>query len=135
MRERVPAALRRLVADRANRRCEYCGIHEDDVFLAFEPDHIVALKHRGATSEDNLAWTCFSCNRLKGSDVASIDPDTGKVVRLFHPRRDKWEDHFRHEQGRILPLTAIGRVTEYLLQFNAPDSVDYRRQLARAGRL
>ena len=43
-------------------------------------------------------------------------------------------EHFRLEDGQIVPLTPIGRVTEYLLQFNQPQSVQERRWLIEAGR-
>jgi hypothetical protein len=78
-------------------------------------DHIVAEKHRGTTTEDNLCFSCFDCNRHKGSDIASIDLDTGALTPLFYPRRDRWSEHFRLEGARIVPLTAVGRVTEYVL--------------------
>jgi hypothetical protein len=134
MSARVPPALRRLVRARAGRRCEYCLIHEDDAHFAHAADHIIARKHRGTTEADNLAWACYLCNLLKGSDVASVDLDSGQIVRLFDPRRDPWADHFRLADGRIVPLTAIGRVTEYLLQFNLPESVQQRQSLIEAGR-
>jgi hypothetical protein len=102
MSEDVPAAPRSLARDRANGRCEYCLLHEDDAWVPHEPDHIIARKHRGRTEEPNLAWTCFSCNRHKGTDVASVDEDTGRIVRLFHPRRDRWTKHFRL-RGALLP--------------------------------
>lgn len=86
MSEYVPARLRREIRQRANQHCEYCLIHEDDVLLPHEPDHIIAMKHDGATSEANLAWTCFLCNRAKGSDIASVDPLSCEIVRLFSPR-------------------------------------------------
>jgi 5-methylcytosine-specific restriction endonuclease McrA len=135
MSEYVPAALRRLVTERAEGYCEYCGVHADDVTLPHEPDHVFATKHGGETTADNLALACFVCNRFKGTDLASIDPQTDQVVRLFHPRRDTWADHFRGEpNGVIEPLTDIGRVTARLLQFNLPESVEARRLLIEAGR-
>ena len=134
MSQFVPAALRGVVQQRARRRCEYCLIHEDDALLPHEPDHIIAVKHRGQTEANNLGWACFLCNRLKGSDVASVDLETGQVVRLFNPRIDDWTTHFRLDEGRIVPLTAEGRVTEYLLQFNRPDNVRTRQFLIAAGR-
>ncbi len=82
----MPAELRRLIRERAGHRCEYCLLHEEDAFLPYEPDHIIAVKHRGQTTEGNLAWTYFVCNRGKGSDFASVDETTGEIVRLFHPR-------------------------------------------------
>lgn len=134
MSERVPIAIRRLAQARAGSRCEYCLIHEDDAHYPHGPDHIVACKHRGATHEDNLAWACYLCNLLKGSDIASVDIETGQIVRLFNPRLDRWTDHFRLEDGRIVPLTPIGRVTEYMLQLNRPQTVQARRWLIEAGR-
>jgi hypothetical protein len=132
--QRVPAALRRLVQTRARGRCEYCLIHEDDSHFPHQPDHVVAQKHRGATHESNLAWACYLCNLLKGADIASVDVESGQIERLFNPRIDVWTDHFRLEEGRIVPLTPVGRVTEYLLQLNQPQSVQERKWLAAAGR-
>ncbi len=134
MSERTPRRLRHFVRERARHRCEYCLIHEEDVLFPHEIDHVVARKHRGATREDNLAWACFACNGFKGSDIASIDFETGQVVGLFNPRSDKWSRRFRLEGGHIVPLTPKGRVTEYLLQFNWPKSVEARQLLIQAGR-
>jgi hypothetical protein len=134
MSERVPSALRSAVQQRARLRCEYCLLHEADAVLSHQPDHIVAYKHGGRTELDNLAWTCFLCNRWKGSDIASIDVETGRVVRLFHPRQDRWTDHFRLEGVRIVPLTPEGRATEYLLKLNHPDNLKLRAMLIASGR-
>lgn len=135
MSEYIPAAIRRLVRDRAESRCEYCLIHEEDAFLPHEPDHIISTKHRGQTTEDNLAWTCFVCNRAKGSDLSSIDIESEQIMRLFNPRVDNWEDHFVLEQdGRIAARTAIGRVTEFLLKLNQPKSVQIRKVLSQTSR-
>jgi hypothetical protein len=134
MSQRVPAALRRLVQKRANSRCEYCLIGEEDAHYSHRPDHVIAYKHRGPASEENLAWACYLCNLLKGSDIASVDMESGLIVRLFNPRTDDWVEHFLLTSGRIVPLTAIGRVTEYLLQFNQPQTVQERQWLIEAGR-
>ena len=129
----VPAALRTQVRERAEACCEYCLLHEEDAWVPHEPDHIIATKHRGRTDEANLAWTCLACNRHKGTDVASIDDGTGQVVRLFHPRRDRWARHFRFQGAEIVGRTAVGRVTVQLLQFNRRDRVRMRRTLIAAG--
>jgi hypothetical protein len=133
MSEEIPVLLRALAQKRARGRCEYCWLHEEDAWEPHQPDHIIARKHRGRTAAENLAWTCALCNRHKGSDVASIDSVTNRVVRLFHPRRDRWTHHFRLEQGRILPRTAVGRVTEFLLQLNRADRVRVRQLLSFKG--
>lgn len=88
----IPAALRRLVAERAQYRCEYCGIREADTAFGCQVDHIIAEKHRGRTEESNLAYACGFCNQSKGSDIASLlSPDTIEIIRFFHPRRDRWD--------------------------------------------
>ena len=93
--DQVSAELRRLVASRADRLCEYCLTHSEDTFFGCEVDHIISKKHDGPTREDNLAYACLSCNRHKGSDIASVVPSTGELVRLFNPRTDLWREHFR----------------------------------------
>ena len=127
MSQRIPKALKQLIREQAVRRCEYCGVHEDDCVLSHRPDHIVARKHGGETVLENMAWSCFWCNAHKGTDLASVDPETGRIVRLFGPRRDHWDEHFQIRDGRIIPLTAIGRVTVRLLQFNRPETVMSRQ--------
>ena len=126
MSRRVPASLRRELQKRARHRCEYCLVHERDAIFGHEPDHVLSKRHGGETTLLNLAWACFDCNRLKSCDLSSIDLETGRVVRLFNPRRDHWRKHFRLQLGRIIPLTAIGRATEYFLQLNRKDAIDSR---------
>jgi hypothetical protein len=77
---------------------------------------------------------CFDCNRFKGSDIASLDPTSGRLVRLFNPRTDAWEEHFQVQGGRIRPLTDVGRATERLLKLNLPARVEIRATLTRTGR-
>ncbi|MDP6502005.1 MAG: HNH endonuclease, partial [Planctomycetota bacterium] len=114
----IPAELRRKVNERAGGRCEYCLIPESVTFVSHEIDHIIAEKHGGPTESDNLALSCALCNKHKGSDLTSIDPETGEIVPLYHPRRENWTDHFRLSEGQIAPLTSTGRVTARLLHFN-----------------
>lgn len=131
----IPEPLRRYVVERAKRRCEYCGLHEDDAYFSHEIDHIYAEKHGGETTEDNLCLACVDCNRYKGSDLSSLDPTTGAIEVLFHPRRDRWHAHFRLlPTGVIEPLTAQGRVTVRLLRCNRVDLVAERARLMHLGR-
>ena len=117
-RARISAALRREVRVRARERCEYCLLSESQVFGPHEPDHLIALQHGGETSSANLALACFDCNRLKGTNIASLDLLTGELVALFNPRTQKWTEHFQLNGIQIVPLTATGRATERLLQMN-----------------
>lgn len=131
----ISAALRRLVRDQANYACEYCLIPEMAVLVPHEVDHVIAEKHGGQTDENNLALACTICNKYKGSDLASIDPSNGEIVRLYQPRHDRWYDYFQLKEGEIIPLNAIGRVTVRLLQMNRPERVEERRLLLQANAL
>jgi len=130
----VPAALRRLVAERASGVCEYCLLHESDGYLKFEVEHVIAEKHGGATSAENLAYACAACNRYKGSDIASVTPGVGTLTRLFNPRVDRWPSHFALNGPWINPLTDVGEATVRMLSLNDPDRVAERELLAAAGR-
>jgi hypothetical protein len=132
----IPADLRRLVATRADHLCEYCLIRADDTFFGCEVDHIISQKHGGATEESNLAYACLACNRNKGSDIASIIPGTGELVRLFNPRQDRWGDHFRLDPDgiTILALTPIGEATSRLLGLNDGARLLERDALRNTGR-
>ena len=63
-----------------------------------------------------------------------MDPTTGQLVPLFHPRRDVWTEHFRLDGARIVPLTPQGRATAELLQFNASPRLRRRLLLLSEGR-
>ena len=126
----IPAALRRKVHERARSRCEYCLLSEEHAFFSHEPDHIIAEKHGGKTTEQNLALACFDCNRFKGSDIASIDLADNNLVPLFNPRNQDWGEHFAIKHGKIIPLTPVGRVTTRLLKFNLPERIEVRETLA-----
>ena len=126
--------LRAEISQRAGGRCEYCLIHQDDAGFPHQVDHIVSRKHGGSTRLENLAYACVICNRYKGSDVASVEPRTGEIVRLFDPRRDRRAEHFRIDGGRIEPITNIGSTTVRLLRLNAPERILERRLLQSLGR-
>jgi len=132
--ERVPAALRRGVRARAQGRCEYCGMGDTETLASHEPDHVIATQHGGETTLDNLAYACFQCNRLKGPNLASLDPTTGAVTTLFNPRAERWSAHFHLIDALVVPLTAVGRATASLLRLNDPERVTIRANLLDRGR-
>ena len=129
----IPIPLRRQVRERANECCEYCLIPESLTWASHTIDHIIAEKHGGATTAENLALACTLCNIRKGSDLASIDELTDSVEPLFHPRRDRWSEHFQLVGGRLEPQSPSGRATARLLHFNAPARVQERELLFAAG--
>lgn len=130
----IPNELRRLVFERAHYRCEYCLIHRNDHVLPFEIDHIIAEKHGGLTTGDNLCASCWDCNHYKGSDIAGADPTTGQATFIYRPRTQLWDEHFTSQAGVIIPKTPEGRVTIFLLQLNRSERVVEREMLSKLKR-
>ena len=125
----IPVALRQQVVERAQDRCEYCLYPQAASFLSFQIEHIVAEKHGGKTVLNNLALSCPYCNRYKGSDLGSLDPETGRLTPFYHPRKQTWTDHFGLEGAVIAPRTPEARVTVAILRLNDPDRVQERLRL------
>jgi HNH endonuclease len=127
--------IRNFIRNRAEGRCEYCRLPDHADEWPFHVEHIVARQHGGDDQEDNLCWACIRCNVRKGTNLVSIDPQTGLRANLFDPRRQRWNDHFVIQDARILGLTASGRCTVRLLQMNDFRRVELRRELISMGML
>lgn len=123
------------VRQRAGDRCEYCRLPQHASALRFHIEHIIARQHGGQDDTGNLALACPECNLQKGANLTGIDPDTGIVTRLFHPRDDPWEQHFVRDGGRIVGQTAKGRTTVWLLEMNLGDRLRWRELLVQLGLL
>ena len=91
---------------------------------------MIALKHRGQTRSDNLAYACWRCNRYKGSDLRSFDPQTNEFRVLFNPRTQEWNEHFVLEGFRMIGLTPERRTTVELLQLNSEERLAERQRAA-----
>jgi hypothetical protein len=130
---RPDRALEAEVIRRAQGRCEYCHFPESAAELSFHVDHIIAEKHGGPTHSENLAWTCFSCNLRKGPNIAGLDPHTGELTRLFHPRTDQWAEHFEWDGVQLRGKTPIGRTTVAVLAPNDADTLAVREALRDEG--
>jgi hypothetical protein len=116
----VTEEIRHTVRARARDRCEYCRIRQQDVpFLRHQIEHVIARQHGGNDSPGNLALACYRCNKFKGPNLTAFDPKTGKLVRLFNPRRQRWSEHFAIRNKRVIGITPRGRATVELLQINA----------------
>ncbi len=121
--------LRSSIAENAHFRCEYCRIHEEDQFYTFQVDHIISLKHGGKTEWINLAYTCSVCNQNKGSNLGTYLPNSKRLIRLFNPRNDSWNTHFKIDSGEIIPKTLIGAATIKVLDLNNIDRIILRQAL------
>jgi 5-methylcytosine-specific restriction endonuclease McrA len=127
----ISSQIREEVKFRAGYVCEYCLLHEKLSFFTHEIDHVISLKHGGSNDSDNMAYSCSSCNRNKGSDIGSLFERT--YIRFFNPRLDQWKDHFFLDDGVINPIIPIGEVTVKILQINSFERIMERRAFAEAG--
>lgn len=130
----IPARSRRLVVMRAGGRCEYCGLSQDSQEATFHIDHILPKAAGGSSIAQNLALACVSCSLRKEARRSAIDPHSGRRVALFHPRRQRWQDHFRWAGPRVLGLSATGRATVAALRMNRPLILAIREEEILRGR-
>jgi hypothetical protein len=134
-RRKIPARLRKQIVARAQGRCEYCLSPEAFSLDSFTVDHVQPVAAAGSDDLDNLAFAGHNCNNRKQDDMSALDPETGERVPLYHPRRDRWSDHFQWSEDALmlLPLTATGRATIARLQLNRVGTVNIRRALLALG--
>lgn len=129
-------ALRHRVRRRARHRCEYCRLPQAAApFMTFHVEHIQAQQHIEDDSLENLALACPDCNRHKGPNLTTLDPETRAIVRLFHPRQDEWSEHFEFRGAIIAGRTVVGEATIRLLQMNIVERVEMRAELQASGDL
>lgn len=133
---RLPPAVRSAVEHRAKGCCEYCRALADWCPGPFTIDHVLPSSKGGPDDPDNLALACHGCNGHKHAATTHPDPVTGRSVPLFHPRKDRWSDHFAWDATfeRIVPLTATGRATADRLHLNRPELLRLRGALRGIGR-
>jgi hypothetical protein len=94
----------------------------------FNVEHIIRLSRGGKTEVRNLAWACAGCNYYKHDKVEATDPQTGRKVRLFNPRRQRWADHFawNDDATLMIGLTATARATIRTMRLNREGLINLR---------
>lgn len=120
---------------RARGLCEYCRSPERFAPSTFSVEHIVPRCRHGKDDEGNLAFSCQSCNGHKYIKTEALDPFSGMIVPLFHPRRHGWGDHFAWSTDLTLILgkTPTGRATVAALHLNRENLIGLRRLLLAMG--
>lgn len=133
--KRVTAQQKRIVIRQAQGCCEYCHSQLRFTNQSFSIEHIIPKSQRGQTTLDNLALSCQSCNNHKYTKTEGVDPVSGKIVLLYHPRQQQWTEHFAWNDDctLIIGLTPTGRATVETLRLNKPGLVNLRRILYAAG--
>lgn len=120
MGKKIPRALAIEVQARAKQHCEYCYAPQTFTGQSFHLDHIIPKCEGGKTSFGNLCLACPRCNLVKGDKITAIDPKTKRRVRLFNPRLDTWDEHFRWNDSftKLFGRTPRGRATIIALDMN-----------------
>jgi 5-methylcytosine-specific restriction endonuclease McrA len=133
---RLPARVRRAVIRRARECCEYCRSQVRFAPDPFSVEHIVPRATGGGDETGNLALSCQGCNNRKYVSVDALDPVSGETAPLYHPRRQRWSDHFAwtEEFTLVMGLMLTGRATIEKLQLNREGVVNLRRALHAIGR-
>lgn len=131
----IPPQIRAHIAEQAGHRCGYCLAHQQYVYEKLQVEHIEPRALGGSDDEDNLWLACSLCNRYKSDKTHGRDPVTGRQVRLFNPRRQKWKRHFRwSEDGtEVIGRTVCGRATVEALNMNNDLAVLVRSNWVKAG--
>ncbi len=128
-------SLRERITLEARYRCGYCLRTEELAGMPMTLDHIIPSAAGGPTEEYNLWLACRRCNEFKGIQTQACDPETGKTVKLFNPRRQIWSEHFAwSEDGtEIIGKTSCGCATVTALKMNNPEIVVSRRLWVSVG--
>lgn len=131
---RLSLVVRREVAAQFQFRCAYCRSQEAVLGMRFTVDHIVPEVLGGSDDPGNLCLACWECNLTKGTRVAANDPHTHDLVALYHPRRERWRDHFAWQEGILIEgRTATGRATIGALELNRAVLIYARRRWVEVG--
>jgi hypothetical protein len=130
---RLTPDQKQAVAERASYCCEYCLSQLSYSPDPFSVDHIIPRTSGGSNHLDNLAYACLGCNSRKFTSTTAIDPVTGQIVALYHPRQQQWNEHFtwNEDLSRIIALTPTGRATLERLQLNREGVVNLRQLLIK----
>lgn len=131
----LPRPLRQRLTAADGSRCAYCQTAVENTGQPLTVEHIIPQAQGGGTDFGNLCLACRRCNENKGATISTIDPLSGNDTRLFHPRRQRWHEHFAWDESGclLLGLSACGRATVIVLNMNNEVMVDARRRWVSAG--
>jgi 5-methylcytosine-specific restriction endonuclease McrA len=136
-RKRIPSRLKNKVVVWAGNECSYCQLSQEKVFgFTLHVEHIIPVAGGGTNAEENLCLSCAWCNLSKGAKTEEIDPHTGTLTSLYHPRKENWEDHFEWDVNDLTVLrgkTATGRATIIALDMNSNQFINARANLLKVG--
>jgi len=81
-RKSISKKLRFSIFERDDFTCQYCGKNPENHDIALEVDHVISVFDGGDNSKDNLATSCFDCNRGKSKKSIIKKAKTSKDVKF-----------------------------------------------------
>lgn len=135
MSDSIPEEVEQRARRQADNRCGYCRSRQEYGLGFLEIEHIVPRARGGTDDEENLWLACRLCNHYKAAQARGRDPLTGKWVRLFNPRKQRWSRHFLWSSDglSIVGRTVCGRATVPALNLNNVIARTVRSRWIEAG--
>ena len=132
---KISETLRLSIAQQFRFRCAYCQTQQKISGVRLTVDHIVPEVLGGKTEKSNLCLACWDCNLYKATRIAAFDDVTQKAIRLFHPQKQSWCDHFNWspDASLIVDKTSIGRISISTLRMNRTELILSRKLWAVVG--
>jgi hypothetical protein len=107
------------VFERDGWRCRFCRLAQIGQAAVFHVNHIIPKSKGGTTEEANLALQCPHCSLRKADKTIASDPEGGSPVSLYHPLRQRWDEHFGLQADGVLHgKTPTARATIEALRMN-----------------
>lgn len=135
MSDYISDSLKARIREQAGDRCGYCKSLQRYVWGTLEIEHIIPKNRGGSNDETNLWLACRPCNSYKSDQTHGVDPLSDRMVALFNPRTQVWQEHFTWSDDgvEILGITACGRATVRALQMNNPYVTTVRQAWVTVG--
>jgi hypothetical protein len=87
-------------------------------------------EHVGRGDSENLALACYHCNARKGPNLSGLDPESDPLVRLFHPRQDRWDEHYERNGVLIVGSQCGWPSDDWLVEDEGRRSASASRRVA-----
>lgn len=126
---KIGLKLQEKIRLQAKNRCGYCLLPQSLNPTVLEIEHIQPTAKGGTDDEENLWLACRECNSHKAAKAHGFDKKTKRRIKLFNPRKQNWERHFKFSEDKteIIGKTVCGRATVEALSLNNETLVAVRK--------
>lgn len=126
---KISRKLQAKIRHQEKNRCGYCLLPQNLYPTLLDIEHIQPTTKGGSDEEKNLWLACREYNSHKSAKTYGFDEKTGQRLKLFNPRRQNWNRHFKFSEDKteIIGKTACGRATVEALKLNIEILVSVRQ--------